>query len=204
MTLELKRRGQGQTVGPLDLLILDEVHRGSNISQRVLADRLGMAVSAVNRHLHDMIEAGYLKVANRNVRPFAYKLTITGKQYRQLLSHEHYSWVLGNLRAVEQRISSALWELKRRGVTRVVFYGAGEVMEAAHRLTKAVGLEVLGVVDDDVSKHGSMKDGLVVRPPSVLSQLELDAVVITTFRHAREIQPKIDPSLRSSIRVWEL
>ena len=121
--MELKKRGPQQTGGPLDLLILDEVHRGSNISQRVLADRLGMAVSAVNRHLHDMIEAGYLQVANRNVRPFAYKLTISGKQYRQLLSHEHYSWVLGNLRAVEQRISSALRELKRRGVTRMVFYG---------------------------------------------------------------------------------
>ncbi len=163
-----------------------------------------MAVGAVNRHLHDMIEAGYLEVANRNVRPFAYRLTISGKQYRQMLSHEHYSWVLGNLRAVEQRISSALRELKTHGVTRVVFYGAGEVMEAAHRLTKAAGLEVLGVVDDDVSKHGSMKDGLVVRPPSAISQLEPDAVVITTFRHAREIRLKIDPSLRPSIRVWEL
>ncbi len=186
------------------MLILDEVHGGSNLAQRLLADRLGMAVSAVNRHLHDMIEAGYLQVANRNVRPFAYKLTISGKQYRQLLSHEHYSWVLGNLRAVEQRISSALRDLKRGGVTRVVFYGAGEVMEAAHRLTKAAGLEVLGVVDDDVSKHGSMKDGLVVRPPSAINRLEPDAVVITTFRHAREIQLKIDPSLHSSIRVWEL
>ncbi len=185
-------------------MILDEVHRGSNISQRVIADRLGVAVSAVNRHLHDMIEAGYLEVANRNVRPFAYKLTISGKQYRQLLSHEHYSWVLGNLRAVERRISSALRELKRGGVTRVVFYGAGEVMEAAHRLAKVVGLEVLGVVDDDVSKHGSMKVGLVVRPPSAISQLELDAVVITTLRHAREIRAKIDPLVGSSIQVWEL
>ena len=202
--MELKKRGPQQTVGPLDLLILDEVHGGSNISQRVLADRLGMAVSAVNRHLHDMIEAGYLRVANRNVRPFAYKLTVSGKHYRQLLSHEHYSWVLGNLRAVDQRISAALRDLKRRGVTRVVFYGAGEVMEAAHRLTKAAGLEVVGVVDDDVSKHGSMKDGLVVRPPSAISQLALDAVVITTLRHAREIRAKIDPWLSSSMRVWEL
>ncbi len=204
MTLKLKRRGQRQTVRSLDLSILDEVHRGSNISQRVLADRLGVAVSAVNRHLHDMIEAGYLDVTSRSVRPFAYKLTINGKQYRQLLSHEHYSWVLGNLRAVEQRISSTLRELKRRGVTRVVFYGAGEVMEAAHRLTKAAGLEVLGVVDDDVSKHGLMKDGFVVRPPSAINQLEPGAVVITTFCHARDIQMKIDPSLRSSIQVWGL
>ena len=203
-TLKLKSRGQRQTVRSLDLWILDEVHRGSNISQRVVADRLGMAVGAVNRHLHDMIEAGYLEVANRNVRPFAYKLTISGKQYRQMLSHEHYSWVLGNLRAVEERISSALRELKTRGVTRVVFYGAGEVMEVTYRLSKVLGLQVLGVVDDDFARHGLMKDGLLVEAPGTINQLAPDAVVITTFRHAREIRLKIDPSLRSSIRVWEL
>ena len=74
-------RGQRQTVGPLDLLILAEVYRGSNISQRVISDRLGIGVSAVNRHLHDMIEAGYVDVTNSNGRPFAYKLPTSGKQY---------------------------------------------------------------------------------------------------------------------------
>ena len=163
-----------------------------------------MAVGAINRHLHDMIEAGYIELANRNVRPFAYRFTRKGKRYRRQLSHEHYRWVLGNLRAVEQRISSALGELKRGGVTRVVFYGAGEVMDATHRLTKAVGLEVVGVVDDDATKHGLMKGELVVKAPGAVNELEPDAVVITTFRHAREIQQKIDPSFRSSIQVWEL
>ena len=186
-------------------MILDELHRSSNISQRTLADRLGIAVGAVNRHLHRMIEAGYIAVANRDVRPFAYKLTRYGERYRRLLGHEHYIWVLGNLRAVEQRISSALRELIRRDVTRVVFYGAGEIMEATYRLAKVVGLQVVGVVDDDAAKHGSLiEDGLVVKPPAAINQLEPDAVVITTIRHARDIQLKIDAPLRSSIQVWEL
>ena len=163
-----------------------------------------MAVGAINRHLHDMIEAGYIEVANRNVRPFAYKLTHNGKNYRRLLSHEHYSWVLGSLRAIEQRISSALHELKRRGAKRLVFYGAGDIMEVTCRLTSAVGFEVVGVVDDEVAKHGKTKDGLVVQTPGAINQLEPDAVVVTTFRHARAIQRKINPALRSSILIWEL
>lgn len=101
-----------------------------------------MAVGVINRYLHDMIDAGHIEVANRSVRPFAYKVTHDGKRYRRWLSHEHYSWVLGNLRDVEQRISSALRELKRSGVLRVVLYGAGGVMEATYRLAKALGFQV--------------------------------------------------------------
>lgn len=156
MTLERKSRGQRQTVGPPDLSIL-EVQRGSNISQRTLADRLGMAVGAVNGMCMTSSRPAASK-PNRGVRPFAYRLTHCGKRYRRRLSHEHYSWVLGNLRAIEQRISSVLGELKRRGVTRVVFYGAGEVMEATCRVSQAVGLQVVGVVDDDATKHGRSVD----------------------------------------------
>ena len=44
-----------------------------------------------------MIEAGYIEVANRSVRPFAYKVTRYAERYRRLLSHEHCSWLLGGL-----------------------------------------------------------------------------------------------------------
>jgi len=163
-----------------------------------------MAVSAVNRSLQDMIRAGYVEIANPNVRPFAYKLTRTGERYRRELSHDHYRWLLGRLRLMERRITAALCELKRRGARRVVFYGAGEVMEATHGLAKAVGLEVVGVVDDDVAKQGLTKGGLVVRSPASINSLGPDAVVITTFRHAREIESKVDRGLPSSIMMWEL
>ena len=186
--VQSKRGGPQLSVGIRDLLILDELQRSSNISQRALAARLGMAVGAVNRHLQDMIEAGHIAVTNRSVRPFAYRLTRCGKRYLRLLSHEHYSSVLSNLRLVERRISSALREQVRRDITRVVFYGAGDMMEAAYRLAKVVGVDVVGVVDDDGTKHGLLiEDGLVVKPPSAINELEPDAVVITTIsgRHIR-------------------
>ena len=158
----------------------------------------------MNRFLNDMIEAGYVRVFNRTVRPFAYKVTDDGERYQRRLSLEHYTWVLGSLQRFEQRIRSTLRELKGRGVKRVVFYGAGDVMEATYRVASGVGLQVVGVVDDDVTKRGRQKGGLVVRPPSAINELEPDAVLITTLRHAEEIQLKMDASLPSSVEVWEL
>ena len=184
--------------------LIVELERGSNVSQRALARRLGVAVGTINRLLSDMVDAGYVQVFNRGVRPFAYKVTDDGQRYQRRLGLEHYSWVLGSLRQLEQRIRRKLVELKARGVERVVFYGAGEVMEASYRVAIGVGLQVVGVVDDDNTKHGARKSGLVVEPPSAINDLEPDAVLITTMRHAEELQLKMDPSLRASVEVWEL
>jgi hypothetical protein len=89
-------------------------------------------------------------------------------------------------------------------VDRVVLYGAGEVMEATYRLADAVGLQVVGVVDDDTTKQGLRSGVLVVEPPSAINDLEPDAVLVTTLRFPEEIQLKMNPSLRSSVEVWEL
>jgi hypothetical protein len=79
-------------------------------------------------------------------------------------------------------------------VERVVFYGAGDVLDATRRVASGVGLRVVGVVDDDPKKHGPRKGGLVVGAPSAIDQLEPDAVLIATLRHAEEIQLKMDAS----------
>ena len=180
------------------------LQRGSNVSQRALARRLGVAVGTVNRLLSDMVEAGYVQVFNRDVRPFAYRVTHDGQRYQRRLGLEQYSWVLGSLHRLEQRIRAKLLELRTRGVERVVFYGAGDVMEATNRVASGVGLQVVGVVDDDPTKQGQRKGGLVVSAPSAINELEPDAVLITTLRHAEEIQLKMDESLRASVEVWEL
>ena len=190
--------------GELHQLLIAELQHGSNISQRALARRLGVAVGTVNRLLNGLVEAGYVQVFNRGVRPFAYRVTAAGVRYERRLSLEQYSAVLDILRRLEDRIRATLQELKDRGVRRVVFYGAGMVMEATHRVASGVGLDIIGVVDDDAAKQGLRKAGLVVGPPRAINELRPDAVLITTFRHAEEIHLKIDASLRAAVEVREL
>ena len=190
--------------GELRQLLIVELERGSNISQRALARRLGIGVGTVNRLLNDLVEAGYVQVFNRGVRPFAYRVTDDGARYQRRLSLEQYSSVLDILRRLEERIRRTLSELKDRGLKRVVFYGAGDAMEATHRVASDVGLEVIGVVDDDPGKHGLRKAGLVVGPPRAINELRPDAVLITTFRHAEEIRLKVDALLRCRVEVREL
>ena len=199
----LKRTDQRPSAELRQLLIL-ELQNSSNISQRALARRLGLAVGTVNRFLGDLIEAGYVRVSNPRVRPYAYKVTHDGERYQRRLTIEHYSSVLSTLQRLEQPIRAKLSELKSRGVQRVIFYGAGDMMEATYHVASGVGLHVVGVVDDDPTKQGVRKGPFVVEPPSAINDLEPDAVLITTLRYAHEVQVKLNDSLRSSVEVCEI
>ena len=102
----------------------------------------------MNRFLNDMIEAGYVRVFNRTVRPFAYKVTDDGVRYQRRLGLEHYTWVLGSLQRLEQRIRSTLRELKGRGVKRVLGWepnvGFTEGLRRTVEWTRANPLPVKG------------------------------------------------------------
>ncbi len=64
------------------LLILDELDGRGNVSQRMVAQRLGVATGLVNRLIRELLDEGHLEFVDRNVRPYAYRLTPSGREYR--------------------------------------------------------------------------------------------------------------------------
>jgi DNA-binding MarR family transcriptional regulator len=183
------------------LRVLRVLDGAGHVSQRRVAETVGVATSRVNRIIHSLVSTGYVKVADEAVRPFAYRLTPAGREYLQELSFDHYASVVGRYREVQARIRERLRDLRARGVRRVVFYGAGEVMEVAYPLASEAGIEVVGVVDDDPDKQGN-RNGIEVESPMRLNEAAPDAVVITTLRHREQIRGRLSATL--AVRVVEL
>jgi hypothetical protein len=163
-----------------------------------------VAASLVNRVIRELLDGGYLEVVDTAVRPFAYRLTGTGRSYLRRLSHEHYRSVLDDFRAMQSRISRRLREIRGKNVHRLVFYGAGDVMEVTLPLAEGLGFDVVGVVDDDPDKHGRHRGGYPVAAPDCLGEQAPDGVLITTYRHAEEIRGRLDGRLPDGVRVLEL
>ncbi len=163
-----------------------------------------MAASLVNRLIRELMDRGLLEVVDADVRPFAYRLTVDGRGYRRRLSHQHYRSVLGSFREVQEAIRKRLRGVLEKGVRRLVFYGAGEIMDATLPLAWEEGLEVVGLVDDDPRKQGRERDGLVVRSPSSIPLLNPDGILITTYKHAPEIRSRLGNEISSSLPVLEL
>jgi DNA-binding MarR family transcriptional regulator len=190
--------------GPRHLAVLEALEGAANVSQRTLGERLGMASGLVNRLLHELVGGGRLEVVDPAVRPFAYRLTLAGEEYLRGLRHDHYRSVLADLHSMQKRIARRLREIRAEGVVRMVFYGAGEILEVALPLAEGLGLEVLAVVDDDRAKQGTERAGLPVRCPTGINGMEPDCVLITTFRHAAEIRQRIDQEADGRLAIREL
>jgi DNA-binding Lrp family transcriptional regulator len=182
--------------GHRHLALLEELERQGNVSQRFLAERLGIAASLVNRLIAELVARGYVEVVDPAVRPFAYRVSGPGREYQVELTDARFRSVVGTFREMQSRIRHRLGQIMDSGVKRVVFYGAGEVMEVTYPLAQSVGLEVVGLVDDDPERQGERKEDLVIRSPASLPELAADAVLITTFRHAATIQSKIGRSVQ--------
>jgi DNA-binding MarR family transcriptional regulator len=195
------RRAPADTLDHLQ--VLEAIDGAGHVSQRALAASVGIAASRVNRIINALVECGNIAVSDETVRPYAYRLTRRGRSYLQELNYDHYAAVVGRFREVEARILARLEELRRDSAERVVFYGAGEVMEVAYLLAQRLGLSVVGVVDDDPARY-STERRIEVGSPASIRDLAPDAVVITTFRHADEIRSRIQPYAPSTLRVIEL
>ena len=189
---------------PRHLAILEELERQENVPQRRIAENLGIATGLANRRIRELIEGGHIRVRDRNVRPYAYDLTAEGRGYLRRLSYEHHRDVLGNFRMMQEKIRKRLRQIQALGVRRLALYGAGDVMEVCCPIAQVMGFDVVGVVDDDPAQQGTEKLGMVVQPPSHITKLQPDVILITTFRHTAEIQERIGPKLRTHMEFWEL
>ena len=178
-------------------------HKG-NVSQRALAEGLGMGTARVNRLLSELMDSGHLDVVDRNVRPFAYRLTDEGERYLRQLRHEHYRVVMDDYRRVRRRIGARLRELRQEGLHRVALYGAGEVMEVTLPLAEGAGLQVVGVVDDDTQKQGKASVAGEIKDPMELRELGVDGVVVTSFRYAGTILDRVRQELGEEVRAVAL
>ena len=189
---------------PRHLPLMEALVGGGNVSQRTLARELEIGLGGVHRLLRELQDAGHLEVVDDTVRPFAYRLTPSGEAYHRRLSHKHQTAVVQKFRRLQARIGRRLQEFKAAGMHRLVFYGAGRIMEVTLPLARDMGFEVVGLVDDDEEKQGRRRSGLEVRRPSAIAELAPCDVLITTFRHADEIASGLGGELPDGVRIFDL
>ena len=75
----------------------------------------------------------------------------------------------------------------KNDIKRVVYYGAGEVMEVAFVTLHETDLELLGIIDDDKDKQGKKMFSFTIQGPESIKELKPDAVIITSIRYRDKI-----------------
>lgn len=166
-----------------DLEILRAIGEGTLLTQRALAQRLGIALGLTNLYLKRLAKKGYIKMAEFPRKPAArkrlrYLLTPKGIREKTRLTYEHMAYALNLYRRARQTLREELSRLPESGLKRVVLYGTDEAAELAYLTLKEAGIEPVAVFG---AAAGGQFIGLPVRAVTDLVADECDAMVVATF-----------------------
>jgi len=177
-----------------EFMLLDMIEKNSNITQRDMSATLGVALSMINSYLDSYEKSGFIRRKRHSTKTVEYFVTKKGTERRKLLniwylksSHEVYL-------SAKDNIIKFLTQIINKGFKKILLYGAGEVAEIMLQVMnddKNIPLEVLAVIDDDVSKQN---DTIVNKPiigSNQIKSLDHDGILVSSYKHHDAINSKL-------------
>ncbi|MBI2236405.1 MAG: winged helix-turn-helix transcriptional regulator [Magnetospirillum sp.] len=127
--------------------LLNAIAESGERSQRSLSAQLGVALGLANAYLARCVKKGLIKISQVPPNRYAYYLTPQGFREKSRLTSEYLSQSLNLFRLARHQFSDLLAECQRRGWSRVVLWGVGDVAEVALLCLLDHPVQVIGVVD---------------------------------------------------------
>ena len=171
------------------LQILEEIHNNHSPTQRDLARKLNISLGLVNSFMKRLARKGYLKITTIPRNRVRYILTPKGFAEKSRLTYEFIQYSFHFYKEALRKFEDLLNGFKKRGVKKVIFYGASDLAEIAFISLKATDIKFTGIVDD--LKEGSKFLDYNVKSVEELSKLEFDMIIITTIESKEAIFNKL-------------
>ena len=172
-----------------DLRVLEAVQQDSRLTQRGLANKLGMALGLANIYLKRMIHKGYIKCVNVQPNRISYLITPRGIAEKARLTYEFMDYSLHLYGEVRQHLRTALRECAAAG-KRVAICGRGEAAELAYLSLKESGLDPVAIFDQDGGRDFL---GGPVLPIAEHATVEFDMIIVATLdRSGQQLQALLD------------
>jgi len=159
------------------LKMLSVLEEGDNVTQRELAQRIGVALGFANKLIKRAVNKGLLKVSEAPAKRYAYYLTPQGFAEKSRLVGEYLSSSLHFFRHARQECDKTYQLIKRDKRRSVALYGVSEFAEIAVIAAHAADVKLHMIVEEGVvENHFS---GLpVVTSLKTARDLDVDALMI--------------------------
>ncbi len=186
-----EQRAQGQRNlggGDATLGLLGAVEQESNLTQRTLATRLGIALGLTNALIKRCARKGLIKVQQAPAGRYVYYLTPRGFAEKSRLTAEYLKASLDFYRVSRTQAVVVFEGCLARGWRRVALAGASELAEIVSLAAREVGIEIVALVDGDA--QGSQRIGIpLVRH---LDEIDgIDAIMVTDITAPQETYERL-------------
>ncbi|MBF0470720.1 MAG: winged helix-turn-helix transcriptional regulator [Gammaproteobacteria bacterium] len=160
------------------LALLETVETDSAISQRRLAQQLGVALGLANSYLKRCVRKGWVKAHQIPGNRYLYYLTPQGFIEKSRLTGSYLSHSLSFYRKAGESCQRTFQFAEQRGWQRIVLCGLSDLTEIAIIRAQAYGIDIVAVYDSETAVD-------LVLGVRVLSELDggfdFDALLITTL-----------------------
>lgn len=191
----------------LTLELLQAIDQRSDVTQRNLADRLGVALGLANSYLKRCVRKGLVKIRQVPPNRYLYYLTPKGFHEKSRLTAQYLASSLKFYRRASNAYAGAFSACLAEGRQRVILCGVSELAEIATIRAREFGVVVSGIYDPFTKLKSSM--GLRVwNDPAALSGGETLMFCALAkpeqmFRHLEELhlaQPLFVPEFLDYVR----
>lgn len=158
------------------LELLNVVHENSQLTQRSMANELGIALGMANAYLKRCVRKGYIKVRQIPSNRYSYYLTPTGFAEKSRLTAEYLSSSFTFFRRAKGQCLESLRYATAREWNRIALVGVGDLAEIFALCALDNSVELVGIFDPKSNKD-SFTGLPVARNLADLG--EIDALIIT-------------------------
>ena len=156
--------------------ILDEFAKEGIISQRVLADRLGIALGLVNIYIKRLYKKGHIKLKTLPRNRIKYIITPKGLAEKARLTYSYMHRSINYFRDIRQKIENTYAIMLTSGVKDVLLWGDGEIAELCYISSRGLPLKIVGVVSDKRIENGFF--GYHIYSIECLKDVTYDAILV--------------------------
>jgi DNA-binding MarR family transcriptional regulator len=161
------------------LQILDELSNDDSLTQRDLSSRLGIALGLVNSYVKNLVKKGYVTVKAIPPKRYTYYLTPSGFAEKTRLAYDMFHDYTRIYREARKSLKTLFRELREKGKKNIIFTGADEVAEIAYISLQEAGLNLAGILDEDLA--GQDFFGNKIQQVKSLTTIDYDCIVITSY-----------------------
>ena len=171
-----------------DLILLSEVKRDAEVTQRSLSLTLGVALGLTNLYLKRLAHKGYIKVTTIPRNRIRYLLTPQGFTEKSRLTYLYMQYSLSYYRDMRTRLKEMMSTFDGSHGQRVVIYGTTELAELAYLSLREMNIDCVGFID------GSSRESFLSCPvssPDGIAGWQFDRVLITDLDHAAACEEQL-------------
>ena len=127
--------------------LLNRIEQSEHVSQRVLAQQMGVALGVVNACIKRCVKKGLIKITQTPANRYSYFLTPTGFMEKARLTKQYVQHSFKLYRQVSDHYRLCFADLAERSGAEVIFLGLSDLAEIALLWSVQYGIPVLGIFD---------------------------------------------------------